>query len=294
VGERILYATDLRGQARLYRQLLFIVGREDVKTLILGGSLFAYQAGSDLAEKQRQFLERTFIPVLDDILDVGDVRVLIHPGNQDLRHPTLNAVRKWTRLHPHRAELIDDGLFKMALSVSVSAYPYVPPTPCPVKDWEKWDDEQSMSIPSSFLEGMASAESGGLAPVMLSSTGAADTMRGDLEARALGLEQLRFVFVCHAPPSDTGLDLHDVGEHAGSKAVRAFLERTQPLVSLHGHLSESPRLSNKFAERIGNTLAVNPGQVQEGEDGTCSYVVFDIDDPIRSMRHSLYGVFRED
>lgn len=40
----------------------------------------------------------------------------------------------------------------------------------------------------------------------------------------------------------------------GSTAVRAFLERTQPMLSLHGHIHES-----RGVARIGRTVAINPG-----------------------------------
>jgi len=40
----------------------------------------------------------------------------------------------------------------------------------------------------------------------------------------------------------------------GSTAVRQAIEEYQPLVSLHGHIHESPA-----ANRIGRTLCINPG-----------------------------------
>jgi Icc-related predicted phosphoesterase len=40
----------------------------------------------------------------------------------------------------------------------------------------------------------------------------------------------------------------------GSRAVRAAIERYQPILSLHGHVHESAGF-----RRIGETLAVNPG-----------------------------------
>ena len=43
-------------------------------------------------------------------------------------------------------------------------------------------------------------------------------------------------------------------EHVGSKSVRKFMEKYQPLLGLHGHIHES------FAsDKIGNTVVVNPG-----------------------------------
>jgi hypothetical protein len=40
----------------------------------------------------------------------------------------------------------------------------------------------------------------------------------------------------------------------GSKAVRAAIEKYQPLVGLHGHIHES-----RSAQKIGRTTCINPG-----------------------------------
>ena len=77
------------------------------------------------------------------------------------------------------------------------------------------------------------------------------------------------VAVIHAPPVNTALDeAPELGPelnmqsgpgglkmtHVGSAAVRAWVERAQPLCGLHGHVHES-----KATESIGRTLCVNPG-----------------------------------
>lgn len=79
----------------------------------------------------------------------------------------------------------------------------------------------------------------------------------------------RCVFNLHVPPHDSRLDtaprlddqLNVVMRGSepdlvpvGSTAVRELIERYQPLVSLHGHVHESPG-----ATTIGRTLAINPG-----------------------------------
>ena len=81
----------------------------------------------------------------------------------------------------------------------------------------------------------------------------------------------RAIFNLHCPPYKSGLDeapaidadlklLH--GGRAlrpvGSTAVRAAIERHQPLLSLHGHIHES-----KGAVKIGKTLSINPGSAYE-------------------------------
>ena len=44
-------------------------------------------------------------------------------------------------------------------------------------------------------------------------------------------------------------------DHVGSIAVRRFIEARQPLLTLHGHVHESSRLSGSWRERIGATLS---------------------------------------
>ncbi|HEX2647548.1 MAG TPA: metallophosphoesterase [Candidatus Dormibacteraeota bacterium] len=84
-------------------------------------------------------------------------------------------------------------------------------------------------------------------------------------------DQSHAIFNLHCPPFRSGLDeapaidadlrlLH--GGRAlrpvGSTAVRAAIEKHQPLISLHGHIHES-----KGAVKIGKTLSINPGSAYE-------------------------------
>ena len=79
------------------------------------------------------------------------------------------------------------------------------------------------------------------------------------------------VFNIHVPPFRSGLD--DAPEldkdlrpvlagnsmiPVGSRALRAAIEKTQPLLGLHGHIHEG-----RGAIRIGKTLCINPGSMYE-------------------------------
>jgi Icc-related predicted phosphoesterase len=46
-----------------------------------------------------------------------------------------------------------------------------------------------------------------------------------------------------------------------SKAIYNFLERNQPLLSLHGHIHESPDPSRSWYAKLGSTLCIQPGQL---------------------------------
>ena len=64
------------------------------------------------------------------------------------------------------------------------------------------------------------------------------------------------VLVCHAPPYGTTLDQIRPGLHAGSRAVREFIDQSQPEYFFCGHIHEAEGRE----ERFGKTLARNVGK----------------------------------
>ena len=62
-----------------------------------------------------------------------------------------------------------------------------------------------------------------------------------------------FIFVSHAPPYNSGLDMVE-GKSVGSLAIREFIEKHQPILSLHGHVHEITGTA-----KIGKTICVNAG-----------------------------------
>lgn len=290
MGETILYAADLRGRYPLYRQLMVAADQHAATVLILGGNQFPDETStnSKVFRNQADFLETAFCPILEDLLDHRAIKVLIHPGNRDFRHPTYSTLKKWSRAYRGRVFVVDDGAFNAILPLPVLAYPFVPPTPWPMKDWEKWDDARSEGIPEAFIKGVRSGENTGLTPVMLAPSQAGDTIAGDLEARSMSISG-DYLLVAHGPPAHTSLDMPEPATHVGSESIHGFIARTQPRVSLHGHIPQSPRISGRYYEHMGRTLAVNPGQAKEGVEGECHYIVFDLDDPRGTMRHNVYG-----
>jgi Icc-related predicted phosphoesterase len=67
------------------------------------------------------------------------------------------------------------------------------------------------------------------------------------------------IFCPHAPPYGTACDRLHSGEHVGSSALRALVEREQPDLVLCGHIHES-----RAEDALGPTLVVNPGPVASG------------------------------
>lgn len=81
----------------------------------------------------------------------------------------------------------------------------------------------------------------------------------------------RTLFDIHAPPLNTAIDLAPdldaemkpktvsgqmLLTHVGSPSIRSFIDRVQPVASLHGHIHESMGV-----DRVGRTPVFNPGSV---------------------------------
>jgi Icc-related predicted phosphoesterase len=64
------------------------------------------------------------------------------------------------------------------------------------------------------------------------------------------------VLICHCPPKPTILDEIGEGRHAGSTAVKSFIDRYQPKLVVCGHIHETEGVRAE----IGSTVAVNAGK----------------------------------
>jgi hypothetical protein len=64
------------------------------------------------------------------------------------------------------------------------------------------------------------------------------------------------VLICHAPPLDTPLDRVHEGLHAGSRAMREFVETHQPAYFFCGHIHEAEGV----VMQLGATRAMNVGK----------------------------------
>lgn len=72
------------------------------------------------------------------------------------------------------------------------------------------------------------------------------------------------IVITHNPPYKTNLDKVP-NAHVGSKLIRKFIEKYQPLLHISGHIHESFGV-----DQIGKTILVNPGALAEGRYATCN------------------------
>jgi uncharacterized protein len=281
---RLVYTADLHGNLALYRAPGEAALRWEADAAIIGGDLCS---GIRPLESQPQahaeFVRSTLAPLIAGWKrERPRFRVLVIPGNDDFQTvlPALAELEEADLLVSlHRRVLRLD-------SCNILGLAFVPPTPFSIKDFERRDTMGPVRQAMPPLRCVIGTETG---------IRALDNFSAYLEAEASIQEELArldrllepdpqpVIAVLHAPPADTHCD-RMLAQHVGSRAVRHWIEGRQPLLTLHGHIHESPRMSGSFADRIGATWVVNPGS-----DKQRPHLVFIDTENAGAMKHSLYG-----
>ena len=279
-----LFATDLHGRVARYRALFDVIDRERPAAVFLGGDLlpafgFAPRDGEEAIE---DFLRDFLWPGLRD--RPSRPRVFLILGNDDPRseEPAVYdgaAAGVWEYVHDAPADLGDHRVY---------GYSYVPPTPFRMKDWERYDV-------SRFVDpGCVSPEEGSRTVPIPAGEARYGTITEDLKVLADGEGDLsNAIFLFHSPPYRTHLDraaldgkLIDhvpLDVNVGSIAIRRFLEERQPLLSLHGHIHESARITGEWRDTIGRTHCL--GAAHDGPE--LALVRFDPEDPAAATRELI-------
>lgn len=241
---KAIFATDLHGEDRYYQDLCDLALAENADAVLLGGDLFP----SHRPDSQVSYYRGVIVPFLNRLREVG-ISIFTIMGNNDCR----SIMR----------DVISDDLLRIIHlkgvklgKFTIVGYPYVPVTPFSLKDWERWDTSSSMNA-DIRLEGYITYPE--FKSIALDPQDRSMTIEKDMTRLAGISNPSRTIYLFHAPPFGTALDLAGRG-HVGSRAIRGFIEAKQPPLTLHGHIHESPYVSSKWHDSIGNTLCINPGQ----------------------------------
>ncbi len=127
--------------------------------------------------------------------------------------------------------------------------------------------------------------SGAIAPIDAGAIEARPSIAEGLAALARQSNPRRTIYVCHTPPADMPIDQMPRDKHVGSRALRAFIERHAPPLTLHGHIHEAPQLSGLYAVQLGLTWSVNPGHDQRRFQA----IALDTDDIGGTIEHTAFG-----
>jgi Icc-related predicted phosphoesterase len=282
---RLVYGADLHGNLDLYRAAGEAAFRWGADAVIFGGDLCPEtHPFARMPQAQADFLLQTVAPLVRGWKHrLPSLRVFAIPGNDDFQTvlPALEALEQGGLIENlHRKAAKFGGYSLVGLS-------FVPPTPFSIKDFERRDlataPRRHVQVfrcvvgTAHGVEEIADFES------YLDSHPSIEEELHSWDGLC-ATEPQRMIAVIHCPPANTRCDVLFDGTHVGSKAVRRWIERYQPLLTLHGHIHESPGMSGYFSDRIGTTSVVNPGS----DKATPHLVFLDLED-LDVMEHSLYG-----
>jgi Icc-related predicted phosphoesterase len=271
------FVSDLHGREEQYRKLFQAVEGEIPAAVFMGGDLLPSGLGAMAGVKgYEEFVTEVFAAGfmrLKKTLGAAYPSVFIILGNDDarIREKEMQAFASrglWHYMHnkcmPWR-------------SYSIYGYAFIPPTPFMLKDWERYDV-------SRYLDPLCIApEEGRLSVPVTKGILKHQTIQNDLQQLAKNNDLSNGIFLFHTPPYNTGLDRAaldgkkfnyvELDVHVGSIAVRRFIESRQPLLTLHGHIHESARITGVWKEQIGRTYAFS--SAHDGPE--LALVRFDLD-----------------
>ncbi len=252
------FSSDLHGNKKRFDKLARAIAVERPGAVFLGGDLLpsASQMFSsqsfDYADFITDYLVKRFKELRNE-LKMKFPRIFIILGNDDgrsaetsIRDAAVEGI--WEYVHNKKVLFEDYPVF---------GYSYIPPSPFLLKDWEKYDVSRHVD------PGSVSPEEGMRTFPVSDYSIKYSTIKKDLDELTANEKVEDAICLFHAPPYKTKLDRAaldgrmidhvPMDVHVGSIAIQRFIKTRQPLLTLHGHIHESSRLSRSWRDRIGKT-----------------------------------------
>ncbi len=285
---KILFTADLHGQVTLYEQMFALSKSCDADVTIVGGDILPTDFGGlfDLArgvsayEKsldiQIEFIESYLIPRIVKFKNENPGKEFFYiPGNHDWNMATQyleKNLSEATNLH---------GRVISFSGCDFLGYGCVTDSHFWVKDLVRRDFPADCGVPGRF-----SCVSTPHGMKLYKDNSYLDLNPGiDEELAAIKTgDPSRMICVFHSPPYATGLDTHHENRPVGSRAIRDYIEKLQPLITLHGHIHESPYMSGIYFTKTGRTLSANPGNFKDDLHA----VIIDMSEGEPIIRHTLF------
>lgn len=265
---KAIFVADLHSDREQYSELKERICANQIELLIIGGDLLEYATEMN---KQIEFIEA----FLCDFFETIKIPKFVINGNVEW----LGAVKYYEQLaEGHKISMLTMNPIGLE-PLELVGYPYSNPSPFSRKDYEKRDlnDEIYRTDKPIFI----SNERGILIEKDLEYFNQLPSIEEDIAHL-----KHKGIWVMHAPPYGTKLDVIKSGEHVGSQAIRHRIEQVQPLLTLHGHIHESPYVTNGWLDHIGNTICINPGR---GESLHAVILHFLDNGSLVSAEHTVFG-----
>ncbi len=278
------FVSDLHGRISKYEKLFDEIRREKPKYVFLGGDLLPFGGAISKSNEPefddfiRIFLAPRFASIKEDLKNIEIFLIL---GNDDPRtyEPALIDTDRagiWNYISCRKVHI--DGM-------NIYGYSYIPPTPFMLKDWEKYDVSRYVD------PGCSHPYEGSRSSYIMQRDLIFTTIKTDIENLSKNETDFRkSIWLFHAPPYKTNLDraaldgkvidYTPVDVHTGSIAIKKFIEKKQPAVTMHGHIHESTEITGKWSQIIGNTISFQAAH--SGEE--LSIVKFDLNQPNNAKR----------
>jgi Icc-related predicted phosphoesterase len=253
---RFLYVTDLHGWTNAYERIFQIAQQQNITVIVNGGDMLPH--AGDLILTQRLFIEE-YLSAWCERLTASGLSCYAMLANDDCKA----VLPHWRALVSACPNLYDltDGWYDLRHGLTISGCNYIPDPPFRLKDWcvlDTRDYTRPAQHPNPII-----SEDGRFIEIEDIDKFFRDrpTLQELLDESVKGRSSLdRSIYVCHAPPYGTGLGNIEKNADVGSKAVLVWIEKHRPLLTLHGHIHESPLITGKDTVRIGQTTAHQPGQ----------------------------------
>lgn len=278
------FVTDLHGKTGRYEVLLREILQKKPSFVFLGGDLLPHIRKSDWQKGQLKgdFVEDYLIPGFSRLrkqLGCNYPEVFLILGNDDHRSEEQKfAVGEEKELW----KCLNNKVFKFG-PYFIFGYPFVPPTPFLLKDWEKYDV-------SRYVDPGCVPPTEGFRTIEPDYDPEYDTIQSDLKHLTENISMEKAVFLFHSPPYKSCMDRASLDNqkfehvpldvHIGSIAIQRFIAEKQPYITMHGHVHESARLTGSWQEQTGRTHSYSAAH--DGPE--LALVVFRLDDPAGAQR----------
>ncbi len=250
-----IFVSDLHGNKKRIQKFFSIVKKEKPNGVFIGGDILpnGFKQNNSIVD----FLENDFFAPLKTIKKQYHEKIQFYLilGNDDPRiyeHSMIKANQQSLLNYMHNNVCSFGDLFTIG-------YSYVPPTPFLLKDWERYDVSRYVD------PGSISPEEGYRSIDIDKDEKRYATIQEDLQHLVKLSPPKKTVYLFHAPPYQSRLDRTDLDGktvdhvpldvHTGSIAIQRFIQKYNPLVTLHGHIHESPRLTGYWQEKIGSSYS---------------------------------------
>ena len=270
---KCFFASDLHGKIDRYEKLVGKIKEELPEILFIGGDILP-SFNSYLKKEYDDFILDYLIPEFQKLKsEISDnyPKVFIILGNDDPKIEESKIIKGqeynlWEYLH-NRKIIYKNHIFY--------GYANIPPTPFLLKDWERYDV-------SRYVDPGCVHPTDGKRSIRENEDIEYETIYKDI-IHLVGDDILEnAVFLFHSPPYKTNLDRADLDDviidhvspdvHVGSIAIQRFIKEKQPLLTLHGHIHESSRITGSWKDKIDRTFMFSAAY----ELPKLAIVIFDI------------------